>query len=279
MKTPISYYGGKQAMLSYILPVIPPHEIYVEPFFGGGAVFFAKHPAKLEIINDLNNIAITFYKQLKNNFSELERMISVTLHSRTEKRRAWLIYNNPEKYTDVELAWAFWVETNMSYANKIGAGLRYATSQHSFPPHTTDNKRKNFTERLAKRLERTEIECMDALRVIKSRDRRQTFFYIDTPYFNADQGHYKGYSIENFTQLLDILENLKGRFLLSNYNSEILTEYTVKNKWYKIEVKKPLMNRKGKTTEEKTEVLVANYNINHIGSEHLFSHMIDSFNL
>ena len=54
MKTPISYYGGKQSLLKHILPLIPEHRIYVEPFFGGGAVFFAKEPAKVEVINDHN---------------------------------------------------------------------------------------------------------------------------------------------------------------------------------------------------------------------------------
>lgn len=44
LSTPISYYGGKQSMLPHILPLIPKHEIYVEPFFGGGAVFWAKEP-------------------------------------------------------------------------------------------------------------------------------------------------------------------------------------------------------------------------------------------
>lgn len=34
MKTPISYWGGKQMMVRHILPLIPEHKIYVEPFFG-----------------------------------------------------------------------------------------------------------------------------------------------------------------------------------------------------------------------------------------------------
>ena len=42
MKTPITYYGGKQTLLKYLLPLIPQHRMYCEPFFGGGAVFFAK---------------------------------------------------------------------------------------------------------------------------------------------------------------------------------------------------------------------------------------------
>ena len=45
MKTPISYYGGKQSMLKHILPLIPPHQLYTEAFCGGAAVLFAKRPA------------------------------------------------------------------------------------------------------------------------------------------------------------------------------------------------------------------------------------------
>lgn len=33
LKTPISYYGGKQNMLKNILPLIPEHKIYIEPYF------------------------------------------------------------------------------------------------------------------------------------------------------------------------------------------------------------------------------------------------------
>lgn len=46
MRTPISYYGGKQTMLKHILPLIPPHHIYTEAFCGGAAVLFAKRPAE-----------------------------------------------------------------------------------------------------------------------------------------------------------------------------------------------------------------------------------------
>ena len=66
MKTPITYYGGKQQLAQKIISLIPEHEIYCEPFIGGGAVFFRKEPSESEIINDTNGELINFYEVLQN---------------------------------------------------------------------------------------------------------------------------------------------------------------------------------------------------------------------
>jgi DNA adenine methylase len=78
-KTPISYYGGKQNMLQHILPLIPPHKLYCEPFFGGGAVYFAKMPSQIEVINDKNDFVINFYRCLKLRFDELKAEVEASL--------------------------------------------------------------------------------------------------------------------------------------------------------------------------------------------------------
>lgn len=71
-KTPITYYGGKLNMLKEIEPCIPEHRIYVEPFFGGGAVFFAKQPSEAETINDINAMVVNFYEVCKTDFDALK---------------------------------------------------------------------------------------------------------------------------------------------------------------------------------------------------------------
>ena len=53
-RTPITYYGGKQTLAPTIVQMFPAHRVYCEPFFGGGAVFFAKPKSYLEAINDTN---------------------------------------------------------------------------------------------------------------------------------------------------------------------------------------------------------------------------------
>ena len=57
MKTPLSYYGGKQQLAGKIVSLIPEHKVYCEPFIGGAAIFFRKVPSKVEIINDINGIS------------------------------------------------------------------------------------------------------------------------------------------------------------------------------------------------------------------------------
>ncbi len=100
MKTPITYYGGKQMMLPEILPIIPKHRLYCEPFFGGGAVFWAKEPSKCEVINDVNMNVVNFYEVLKHGYFELKKLIEATLHSRDTYKRALLIYEMPELFAD-----------------------------------------------------------------------------------------------------------------------------------------------------------------------------------
>jgi DNA adenine methylase len=68
------------------------------------------------------------------------------------------------------------------------------------------------------------IECYDVLRIIKSRDVPDDFFYLDPPYGGTDQGHYDGYTQEDFDLLLKMLETLKGKFLLSSYRNKNLTD-------------------------------------------------------
>ena len=73
MKTPLTYYGGKQQLAATILKLIPEHTSYVEPFIGGAAVFFAKEPSESEVINDTNGELINFYEVLKRDFSALKQ--------------------------------------------------------------------------------------------------------------------------------------------------------------------------------------------------------------
>jgi DNA adenine methylase len=115
MKTPISYYGGKQQLAKTILSLIPEHRLYCEPFLGGGAIFFAKPPSKVEIINDTNGELINFYRVVKHDFNALEKEVGMSLHSRKQHDQAWVIYKNPDLFDPIKRAWAVWMLANTSW--------------------------------------------------------------------------------------------------------------------------------------------------------------------
>lgn len=50
LRTPISYYGGKQKLAKKIVSIMPQHQLYCEPFVGGAAVYFEKSPSEVEVI-------------------------------------------------------------------------------------------------------------------------------------------------------------------------------------------------------------------------------------
>jgi DNA adenine methylase len=259
MRTPVSYYGGKQTLASIILGLIPEHRIYCEPFLGGAAVFFAKQPSKVEIINDTNGELINFYEVLKHDFTSLEKEIAISLHSRKKHQQAEVVYANPDMFDRVKRAWAVWMLANISFGCKLNGCFGYdRTGTNS---KKLANKRTVFTIDYAVRLQEVQIECCDALRIIQSRDTPETFFYLDPPYVGTDQGHYDGYMQEDFDNLLGLLESIKGKFLLSSYRNKSLKEFTERNGWYKQEFKMTSSMAHGRTVRDKVEVLTANYPI------------------
>ena len=258
LSSPITYYSGKKLMVRHILPLIPDHNLYCEPFFGGGAVFFAKEKSNVEVINDLNRFVVNFYVQVKTNFAELQKLVQATPHSRAMLRDAKVMYDTPHLFSEVQKAWAFWVLTNQGYAGKISNSWGYGTANCE-RERSLHHKRDNFTEELRDRLERVQVDCDDALHVIELRDRVNTFFYVDPPYFGTNMGHYGGYTEADFEALLTLLAGIDGKFLLSSYPSDILKKYVSQYNWHSIEI--PMTTMASSKRKPKIEVLTANYPI------------------
>jgi DNA adenine methylase len=264
MKTPLTYYGGKQKLADLIISMIPEHHIYCEPFFGGGAVFFAKAPAPVEVINDINGELINFYKVLKEDYKNLSKEIKSTLHSRESHQIAEVVLHHPGLFPPVKRAWAIWTLANQSYASLLGGTWRCDLRENSTAKKLT-NKRNHFTEAYSKRLEQTQIENRDAIKVIRLWDNKDAFFYCDPPYFNSNMGHYKGYSAQDFEYLLQQLSEIKGKFILSSYPSEILEKYTKKNKWHTTKIEGMKVSVSLGKQKTKTELLTTNFPLKNIG--------------
>jgi DNA adenine methylase len=233
MKPVISYYGGKQRMSSKIVPLIPQHTVYVEPFCGGAAIFFAKPCPKVtakdhyrEVINDYDKRLINFYQQLRDNGQELIDALQLTLYSEHEHQ----IAKELDCEDKLEAARRYYVNVQQSFANKLNGGWgRNVYNYHSAATWTNKIKQlPNYLDRMAS----VYISCDDALKIIQQWDSPQTFFYCDPPYPGTDCGSYKGYTLEHFQALVNTLDACQGSFLLSNYEQP---EATIPADWERFE--------------------------------------------
>lgn len=245
MRPPLTYYGGKQKLAPEIVPLIPDHTLYSEPFCGGAAILFAKPPSVIEVVNDTNTELINFYKVIQEDFISLEKKVRITLHSRRLFDDAKVIYNNPHLFTPLERAWAVWTQASQSFASMLGGTFGYDKTKKASTSKKITNKRLQFTEEIAIRLQNVQIECADALYIIQSRDSDQAFHYCDPPYFNSDCGHYTGYTRDDMNRLLQLLSTVKGKFLLSSYPSDLLEQYTKQHGWHTKSFKQKVSVNKG----------------------------------
>jgi len=64
VRSPLKWTGGKFFIADWIVSLMPRHEIYVEPFFGAGWVFFRKLRSRVEVINDIDDRVYALFKVL-----------------------------------------------------------------------------------------------------------------------------------------------------------------------------------------------------------------------
>lgn len=126
-------------------------------------------------------------------------------------------------------------------------------------PKKVRNAKDEFTERICIRLQHVTIENRNALDVIACYDSPDTFHFVDPPYVNSDCGHYEGvFSEQNLEQLLDLLETVKGRFMLTMFPFELIDRRAQRNGWIIHRIERTISASKTSRRRQE-EWIVCNY--------------------
>lgn len=237
---PFAYYGGKAGMARQIVDLMPAHRVYIEPFFGSGAVLFAKPPAVHEIINDADRNVATFFRVLRDQPEDLERVCALTPHSREEYQSADL----DQDLDDLEHARRFWVRVNQSFAKTASktTGWTVTTARTQAVPASALSRITRFA-RCADRLARCSIECCDAADLVNRLATPDTLVYADPPYlsstrngrdsiasdYRVDMG-----SAEDHERLAEALHATPATVLLSGYPSDLYE--SLYGDWWYVEI-------------------------------------------
>ena len=110
----------------------------------------------------------------------------------------------------------------------------------------------------------TKCENLDYMDCIMKYDSQNTFFYLDPPYWKTEN-YYSNHDFDrkDHERLANILTKMKGKFSLSYYEFELLSEWFPKNQylWEEKQFVKAAAASKGKTQNKGTELLILNYNL------------------
>ncbi|BCR21889.1 Modification methylase DpnIIA [Borrelia sp. HM] len=236
IKPILKWAGGKTNLLKSILDNIPLiFNNYIEPFVGGGALFFALN-LQNSIINDINSNLINFYKEIAYNLDNFLLGIEQYNHIPLTKEHYLNIRNsfNNANLTNLEKACIF------LYLNKTCYnGLYRENSKGQFNTPFGQYKKISFYEvknlQFASRLLRSvRILSTDFFYLLNFIE-RDDFVYLDPPYIPCSKTsnftNYSRYGFdfkmhEKLLHFCDNIDQIGAKFLLSNsYTNSSLKLY------------------------------------------------------
>lgn len=266
----VKWAGGKRQLLDRIKARLPKHfNGYMEPFVGGGAVYFGLQPEKA-IINDINESLINAYRQIQispeefvNVISEHDRKIADAGKEYYYKVRE--LYNDKlmRAEYDMELAVLF-VFLNKHCFNGLyrvnGSGLFNVPYNNSVKESCS---RENILA-VSRSLQKVYIKSgdfQDACELAKKDD----FIFLDSPYAPLNPTSFnsytkEGFDIESHKRVAVVFRELTKRgcyCMLTNHNTELINElYADFNKTV-VDVRR-MINSDAKNRVGK-EIIITNY--------------------
>lgn len=219
----LRYPGAKWRIADWIVNFFPRHDVYVEPFFGSGAVFFTKNPSGTETINDIDGNVVNLFRVIRDDAEALCRAVEMTPYAR-EEYGSCCVDNCVDN--SVDKARRFLVRTWQGFGGKTRdrSGWAHDRTNTVFRPkywNELPGKILNTVERL----KTAQIECMDALELIPLYNRRGTLMYVDPPYLrnvrtNLHYAHEFATPAEH-EKLLNICKQHVGPCIISSYENEM----------------------------------------------------------
>ncbi len=206
----IPWMGGKGRLIDDILPKFPAHNCYVEVFCGAAAIYFAKQPSDVEVLNDINGELVILYRVIQHHLEEFVRQFKWALSSRQVYE--WEKAKAPETLTDIQRAARFYYLQKQAFGGRVD-GQTYGTATTTRPRLNILRIEEDLSQAW-QRLQGTYVENLSWPDVIARYDRPHTLFYLDPPYWET-----AGYGVEfgwdNFELMAELAREVDGAMIIS----------------------------------------------------------------
>ncbi len=238
----LGWVGGKTKLADKIISMMPPHKVYVEPFLGGGSVFFKKPLAEVNVINDLDKDLMNFYKGVRDGSCE-------------KIRECKLPKNRKEFDKAVE-------NKSRDVCSYLGVNKRAYGSDMDKAFLSTgkmDNNGSKFKESCDNhkdKLKQAKMLNKDYKDVIKKYDSKDTLCYIDPPY--ADTHGYKHDNIPP-EEVARLVKTMKGKAIISYKNDSRARKAFSGLNVHKINTRHELQRKQTGTHKDVSELIITNF--------------------
>jgi DNA adenine methylase len=206
----VPWLGGKRRLADRIFPFFPRHTCYVEPFAGGAALFFAKAPSEVEVLNDVNGDLVNLYRVVQHHLEEFVRQFKWALSSRQVFE--WLKLTRPETLTDIQRAARFYYLQQSAFGARV-EGQTYGTATTA-PPGLNLLRIEETLSAAHLRLHNVYVENLRWQDCIAKYDRPHTLFFADPPYWETE-GYGVDFAWREYEQLADTFGSLQGKAILT----------------------------------------------------------------
>ena len=275
--------GGKNKMLKHYLPIMPKQvDTYVEPFFGGGAMFchiVENYQPKKLVINDVNADIVRIYNSIKNDLPEflvkLDSYCNVYLPMNKEDRKKYYFEVRHEHAYDFD-KWSEAEEAaTLYFLMKTGFNGIFQINKNTNGRYGTPAGLLNQTDKVYeidvvnwwnKALQNTEIMSGDWKECLKQvPDEDNTFVFLDPPYRDSFTSYGQAFGDEEQEKLIKYVRSRK-------LSTAFLCNRDAEDGWFEERLGKLIMDKfpvtytagRRKQTEEgfeakqATEVLIRN---------------------
>lgn len=281
----IKYRGGKSREIPYIIQYIPEFTgRYIEPFLGGGAMFFHLEPERA-IINDINTPLMTFYQSVRDNYHDLRLELDAIEAIYTQNRIAFEALkamhpnervedNNEELYYHIRDMY-----NNLADKQYSDALLYYFINKTAYSGMIRYNAKGEFnvpfgrykkintgliTEQHSLILQRAELYNEDYSEIFNM-SQRGDFVFLDPPYdctFSdyGNEEYREGFTEMNHRRLAEDFRNI-GCMAMMVIGKTPLTEELYKGMIVAEYGKQYAVNIKNRFRSESTHLVITNYNL------------------
>jgi len=218
INSPFRYAGGKFYARKLIIEQIPSHSVYIEPFAGGGSIFFAKPKVSENWLNDKDVNLINTYQVIKDRPEDLIKSLE-GIEAKKEIHKYFKNEFKPKNSLEKAKRWYYLNRTSYSgIMNMKNCYWGYGEKYSMRPENWGRSIRKTSLK-----LQGVKLTNLDFEEVISNAP-DNSFLFIDPPYYNADQDKFYTHSfkLEDHIRLRDVLKEHATRlkFLITYDNSE-----------------------------------------------------------